>query len=339
VSNPERILVVGPAWIGDMVMCQSLFVTLGQRSPGARIDVLAPGWSEALLRRMPEVGALIPLPMDHGELRLLAQWRVARRLKRTGYDRAIVTRRSAKAALMPWMAGIPLRTGILGERRYGLINDVRTISEETIPTAVARFAALGMEPGARPTITDVPWPRLQVDDRRGRELEERLGLEGEGPAVGLAPGAAFGPAKRWPVDQWRRLARALADRGRRVWIFGSSEEEGDGARIAEGGGPTVRNLCGRTGLEDVIDLMGRATAVVGNDSGLSHLAAAAGPRVVALFGPTSPHNAPPLGRDADALWLGLECSPCYRRECPLGHHRCLRDVPVSRVLEALEMTD
>ena len=331
-----RILVVGPAWVGDMVMCQSLLMILRASAPEARIDVLAPGWTRPLLDRMPEVDHALVDSASHGRLRPIAQVALSRRLRKTGYGWAVLTRRSMKSALAPLFAGIPRRTGVRGESRYLVVNDVRSIDADSHPAAVSRLAALGLPPGACPAIDEVPWPKLRSDVERGMQRERELGLADRGTVVGLAPGAAFGPAKRWPLEHWIELARRLAERGRAVWVFGGADEAAGGARVTEAAGALGQNLCGRTSLEDVIDLMARCGAVVSNDSGLMHVAAAVGTGVVALFGSTSPKNTPPLTRAAKILWLELECSPCFSRVCPLGHRRCLRDLTVERALEALD---
>jgi heptosyltransferase-2 len=329
-------LVVTPGWVGDIVMCQSLFKTLRARDPDACLDVLAPEWARSLLERMPEIDSVIGLAVGHGQLRPMAQLRAAREARAGRYRRAIVTRRSFKSALIPFLARIPVRTGIRGEARYGLINDVRAVDGNSHPSAVVRLAVLGMEPGASPSPDEVPWPTLRSDRERATHLEHTLLLTGEGRPIGLAPGAAFGPAKRWPQRSWERLARELTSRGHRVWVFGAQGEASEGAAIAEAGGAGATSLCGRTTLADVIDLMSRCDVVVSNDSGLMHVAAAAGPRVVALFGSTSPDNTPPLYAGADVLWRGLECSPCYARICPLGHLRCLGGIEVEEVVSVVE---
>ncbi|MEK9509433.1 lipopolysaccharide heptosyltransferase II [Gemmatimonadota bacterium Y43] len=330
------ILVVGPAWVGDMVMCQSLFITLRRRHPDARIDVLAPDWTRPLLERMPEVSEALPLQVEHGRLRPLAQWRAVREVRRRGYRQAIVTRRSLKSALVPFLAGVPERTGILGENRHWLINDVRAVNGESHRWAVERLAVLGMEPGAAPGLDGVPWPKLVANAEAGAEAERRLGADGAGSVVGLAPGAAYGPAKRWPQAHWEQLAAALTRSGRRVWVFGAAGERDEGEAIAAAGGPGATSLCGHTSLGEVADLMARCEAVVSNDSGLMHVAAAAGPRVIALFGSTSPANTPPLDPRARVIYRALECSPCYARTCPLGHLRCLTEITVDEVLAHLE---
>lgn len=335
MARREGILVVAPAWVGDLVMCQSLFMTLRQRHPATPLDVLAPAWAGPLLARMPEVDRHIALPVEHGRLRPAVQWRVAREVRRRRHGQAIVTRRSLKSALIPFLAGIPRRTGVLGEHRHLLINDVRGVDDTTHPWAVERLAVLGMEAGAAPGLEGVPWPRLRVDEAAGQAAMARFRL-GAGPVVGLAPGAAFGPAKRWPLERWTELARRLTARGVGVWIFGVEAERPDGEAIAAAGGAGAVSLCGRTSLGEVIDLMARCTAVVSNDSGLMHVAAASGPRVVALFGPTSPYNTPPLDRRARVIYHALACSPCHARICPLGHHRCLRGISVDEVLREVD---
>ena len=332
----EGVLVVTPNWVGDVVMCQSLLTILRAQSPEARLDVLAPEWARPLLERMPEIDSILGLPVGHGQLRPLTQLRVAREVRARRYLRAIVTRRSFKAGLIPFLAGVPVRTGVRGEARYGLINDVRAVDGASHPSAVVRLAVLGMEPGARPLPGEVPWPALRTDAARATELESTHELTGEGIPVGLAPGAAFGPAKRWPQERWEALARALTSRGRRVWVFGTDAEAAEGAAIARAGGPGAVSLCGRTTLADVVDLMARCNVVVSNDSGLMHVAAASGPRVVALFGSTSPENTPPLQAEADVLWHRLDCSPCYARTCPLGHLQCLKGIEVAEVVSVVE---
>ncbi len=318
-------------------MTQSLVQVLRERAPGARIDLLSHPRLEPLVGRMPGVDGTVSLPVEHGELGLGVRWRTARELRGRRYGRAVVTKRSLKASLVPWMAGIPRRTGFLGEMRFGLINDVRSLDEEALPLWVQRVAALGQDPGEPPLSPEaVPRPRLRPDPARQAGLREALALDGGGEGVvALAPGAESGPAKRWPAPRWAELARELARRGRAVWVFGSSAERELGRTIAGAGGQRVRDLTGRTELPDVVDLMALCRTTVTNDSGLMHLAAAVGCEVVALFGPTDPGYTPPFTDHARVLRLDLPCSPCHEPVCPLGHHDCLRGLPVETVLEAV----
>lgn len=328
-----RILVVGPAWVGDMVMAQSLFMTLVAR--GAKVDVVAPEWSLPLLARMPEVCRAVALPVGHGSLGLAERWRIGRALRAEHYDQAIVLPRSFKAALIPFFARIPHRTGYRGEMRYGLINDRRELDKVLLPRVVQRYVALGLPADAVLPPPEIPLPHLRVDaDNRARLVEE-LGLDLARPAVALLPGAEYGPAKRWPLEYYAALARELLTTGRQVWVIGSAKERVDGDAIVAGA-PGTLNLCGRTRLEDALDLLSLAAAAVSNDSGLMHVAAAVGIPLVALYGSSSPDYTPPLSSQATIAYLHLDCSPCYQRECKYGHYQCLRGIEPAAVLPLLE---
>jgi lipopolysaccharide heptosyltransferase II len=332
VTVAEKVLVVGPSWVGDMVMAQALYRLLAQRAPGTEIHVLAPPWSAPVLARMPEVTRGIELAVGHGELKLGLRRAVAKRLRAEGYSRAIVLPRSAKAALVPWLAGVPRRTGFRGEWRYGLINDLRPLVPHLDQT-VKRFVALGLEadetvPAALPTEL---YPRLRVDEANLERLRHQHGLGGGCVPAALLPGAEYGPAKRWPADRYAELAARLVGAGYAVIVLGSAKERGLGDEVARGQSG-VQNLCGSTSLADVVDLLSCVSVAVSNDSGLMHVAAAAGAPVVALYGSSTPAFTPPLSTAALSLHLALPCSPCFARECPLGHLRCLRELTVPRVL-------
>ncbi len=334
MAAPERILVAGPAWIGDMVIAQSLFKLLRQRQPDVVIDVVAPAWSVPVIARMPEVRRAIGLDVGHGELGLGRRWRLGRSLRDETYARAIVLPRSMKAALVPFFAGASRRTGFRTELRYGLLNDLRPLDRERLDQTVKRFLSLGMEPDEPLPVP--PLPALDVDVANRNALMARYGLEPGG--IALMPGAAYGPAKCWPLEYFMELAAALGERGRQIWVLGSGAERTAGQRIAGTANDRVINLCGQTRLEDAVDLLSIADAAVTNDSGLMHVAAAAGTRVLAIYGSSSPAYTPPLTRRAHILYRELDCSPCFKRECPLGHLRCLREITPSEVLQTLEST-
>lgn len=326
----NRILVVGPAWVGDMVMAQSLFKTLQQYHPQVQIDVVAPNWSKPLLARMPEVNTAFSLPVSHGKLQLKARWMLGRQLRVNHYDQAIVIPRSYKAALVPWFAKVPVRTGYKGETRYGVINDMRLLDKNILTQTVQRYVALGLPLGAElpPPISQ---PVLSVDTHNRNQSLERLGLDVGKSVVALLPGAEYGPSKRWPIERYRGLAERVSAAGNQVWVFGSEKEYSIGEHIA-GKLKNVVNLCGRTTLEDVIDLLSLANVVVTNDSGLMHVAAAVGANIVAIYGSTTPAYTPPLTDKAQILYENLSCSPCFKRECPLGHTKCLKNISVERVM-------
>ncbi len=331
----EKILVVGPAWVGDMVLAQSLFKLLKQSHPGSTLDVLAPGWTVPLLTRMPEVDEAIAAPFAHGRLDLGARLRIGRQLRTRDYDRAIVLPNSLKSAIVPFAARARRRTGYVGELRYGLLNDARRLDKQKLPRTVDRFVALGIEPGA--ALPEISPPRIRADMDKARMALVRLGRSMPAkPVLGLCPGAEYGPAKRWPAEYFADVAKAKIAEGWEVWLFGSDKDAPVTGAIQSMTEKRCLDLGGKTSLEEAIDLMSLATAVVTNDSGLMHVAAALDRQVIALYGSSDPRHTPPMSDQASVLYLGLACSPCFKRECPLKHLKCLRDLPPERVLVALK---
>ena len=329
----RQILIVGPSWVGDMVMAQSLFMTLKAAGP-CEIDVLAPGWSLAILERMPEVRRGIAMPLGHGQFELGVRWRLGRELAKTRYDQAIVLPGSLKSAFAPFFAGIPQRTAFRGEMRFGLVNDMRRLDKAALPMTVQRFVALGL-PAGKPLPQPLPRPRLGANPANQVRLRADHGLDAGRPAVAFMPGAEYGPAKQWPLPHFAALARELAARGFEVWVLGSAKDAPAGEEIRATAGDGVHNLCGRTQLGDAVDLLAMSAAAVTNDSGLMHVAAALDRPLVAVYGSSTPDHTPPLSERVAVRYLRLECSPCFARVCPLGHTRCLHEITPASVLDAL----
>lgn len=327
----KAILLVAPAWVGDLVMSQPLLRRLRERHPGATLDVFAAPALLPLVQRLPEVRQGIPHSLRHGELGLAARWRLARSLRQRRYDQAIVLPNSFKSAWAPFLAGIPQRTGYLGEARWGLLNDIRRLDKQRLPLMVERFAALA-EPAGTAWPRPLPPPRLRVDPQTVRATLERLGLYPTRPTAVLCPGAEYGPAKRWPAAYFGDLARHLSETGHDVWVVGGSADSSLGETIRAQAGEHCFNLCGRTDLGEAVDVISTARLVVSNDSGLMHVAAALDRPLLALFGSSSPGFTPPLSPRARVIRLELPCSPCFQRECPLGHFRCMKDLTPQHVL-------
>ena len=328
-----RVLVVGPSWVGDMVMAQSLFKTIQQRHPGAVIDVLAPDWSLPLLAHMPEVRSGLSMPIAHGQFGLRERWAIGRSL-RGAYDQAFVLPNSWKSALIPWFARIPRRTGWVGEQRYGLLNDARHLDKQRLCKMVERFVALADDTPTESLPVILP-PTLDVKAAEVQAMVQRFHLTLKRPIITLCPGAAYGPAKQWPTESFAALAQRWLAKGWQVWLLGSGKDKAVCAAIQQASGDGCVDWSGQLTLAETITLMSLTTAVVSNDSGLMHVAAALDRPVVALYGSTDPGFAPPLNKQHQVLYLGLACSPCAQRTCPLGHLDCLRLISVQQVEHAL----
>lgn len=325
------VLVVAPSWIGDMVMAQPMIALMHRQGP-VNIDVLALPWIRALLTRMPGIRHVVDMPIGHGRLAIKERYRTGRAL-RGRYEQAIVLPNTLKSALIPWFAGIQKRTGYTGEARYGLLNDRRELDRENMPGLVQRYAALAVHKAELP---EVRYPVLQVTTDQQQQTCEKLGIAtGESKIIGLCPGAEYGEAKRWPVGHYAHVASRLIEAGDEVWLFGSEKDAAVTRAINQQTGDRCRDMAGKTTLDQAIDLMSLTQTIVTNDSGLMHVASALGVNVIAVFGSTSYRYTPPLSDKAVVLSLDLECSPCFERECPLGHMNCLTQLSPERVLQEI----
>jgi heptosyltransferase-2 len=331
----EQVLVIGPSWVGDMILAQSLFKLLKQERPGVQIDVAAPAWTLPLLERMPEVRKGIPLPFRHGKFDLMARIRIGRELRSKHYDQAILLTNSLKSAILPFFANIPQRTGFLGEFRYILLNDIRPLDKARLPKTVDRFAALGL--GVNDTTPVLPEPTLVASRENAYAALDKLDQAvPQGPVLALCPGAEYGPAKRWPAEYFAEVVTWALAENWEVWLFGSGKDVEVTQKINELTGHRCLDLGGRTSWAEAIDLMALSTAAITNDSGLMHVAAALDLPLIALFGSSDPHHTPPMSDQADILYLNLSCSPCFKRECPLGHFKCMRDMKPQNVIGRLQ---
>jgi heptosyltransferase II len=328
-----KALVVAPSWIGDTIMAQPLFARLHARYPGLQLDALAPRWVAPVLQRMDEIAEVVDSPFGHGQLSLKARWRLARQLAARGYEAVYVLPNSLKSALLPFLAGIPQRVGFTGEARYGLINIRHDLDKAALPLMVERFAQLAEAPGA-PLTKPISYPKIRSTAADQEKTLFELKLERPAHIAAFCPGAEYGPAKRWPAAHFAALAKTLATQGYAIWLFGSPKDHAVAEEIAQLAPGLCRNLCGATTLVQAVDLLAMADLVVCNDSGLMHVAAALDRPIVALYGSSSPGFTPPLSDQADILSLNLDCSPCFKRECPLGHLDCLNKLSPEQVFAA-----
>lgn len=332
--HPRAILIVGPAWIGDMIMAQSLFKLLKERHPNVQLDVLAPAWTFSLLQSMPEVSQAIVMPLQHKEVQLRQRWAIGKSL-RDQYDQAIVLPNSFKSALIPWVAHIKKRTGWLGESRYFLLNDYRRLDKKKYPLMVEQYLALGLPPDESLPL-HYPIPSFQISKATETHIINKfLGTPPKRPILGLSVGAAFGSSKRWPLDYFKEVAAHMQKKGWDIWLFGSEADRNLTTQIQSHIKEHIIDFSGTTDLHETIVLLSLTTGMVTNDSGLMHMAAALQKPLVALYGSTSPHFTPPLSSKAQVLQLTLSCQPCFKRECPLTHHRCMQDLKPALVLAAI----
>ena len=328
---PPDVLIVAPSWVGDAVMSQCLLLALRAKSPEVPIDVLAADSVAPVYRRMPEVRAVVRSPFRHKEFGLLGRVRLGRVLAGR-YHRAYVLPGSWKSALVPFAAGVERRCGYLGEARWGLLNDIRPLSEALRRRTAVVFQALA-EPQVAADASLLRLPRLTADEANRETQLATYGLV-SGEFAAFFPGAEYGPAKRWPARRWIELARRLDGAGLRCVLIGAAGDVAIAREIAAGAANIV-DIVGRTRLEDAIDLVSAARFAVTNDSGLMHVAAAIGRKVIAIYGSTSPDDTPPLTSSAEVVTLAIPCSPCRKRECPLGHLDCLERLGAAEVINAL----
>jgi heptosyltransferase-2 len=334
VTSPNNSLIIAPQWIGDAVMTEPLLRRLHAR--GERLTVGALPWVAPVYRAMPQVADVIEFPFAHGGLQFKARRSIAARI-RGQFDKAYVLPNSLKSALLPFLARIPQRIGYSGETRIGLLTH-RLKNPANKPPMVAFYSALSGEGGL-----EADRPELRIDAAQISATLNQLGLQ-QGGYIVFAPGAEFGPAKRWPAAHFSELAARL---NLPVVLLGSGKEaalcDEIAAPVNAAQAGKCINLAGKTSLPQALALIAASHATVSNDSGLMHVAAALGVPQVAIFGSSSPLHTPPLSAKAAVLWLKndptyqppLDCAPCFQRDCPLGHTRCLNDISAERVLQAL----
>lgn len=331
----KKILVIGPSWVGDMVLAQSLFIALKNSQADIQIDVAAPSWTLPVLQRMPEVQLAIALPFAHGESALVKRIQLGLAWRQQNYQQVILLPNSFKSAIAPFFANIPLRTGFIGEMRYGLLNDRRRLDKQRLPRTVDRFVSLALADNN--TLPAIASPRLQVDQANRNQLMQQWSIHQRSKILGLCPGAEYGEAKRWPAEYYAEVAQQAIAAGWQVLLFGSTKDQAVTQQIQQLCQHTALDLAGKTSLADAIDLMSLCDHVVSNDSGLMHIAAALDKPLIAIYGSSDPSHTPPMSAQAKIEYLALPCSPCFKRTCPLGHLDCLRKISSQTIIHAIAL--
>jgi lipopolysaccharide heptosyltransferase II len=318
-----------------MVMAQSLFKVLQQNHPGCHIEVIAPGWTLSLLERMPEVVASITMPLGHGQFALKVRMDLGRQLQSQHFDQAIILPNSWKSALLPFFAKIPLRTGYLGECRWGLLNDARKLDKKKLTMTVQRFVALGFAQGHKIPV-EFPVPELTIDPEKQTFVVGKFNLQVQGKILAICPGAEFGPSKCWPAEYYAQVARRKITQGWQVWLFGSQKDKPVAEKIGQLTEGQCLDLCGLTTLAEAVDIMSLVDTVVTNDSGLMHVGAALKKNIIAIYGSSDPKFTPPLAAKVRIISRELSCSPCFKRECPLNHLHCLTEITPDYVEQEID---
>ncbi|MCZ2723263.1 lipopolysaccharide heptosyltransferase II [Marinomonas sp. 15G1-11] len=330
-----KYLIVGPSWVGDMVMAQSLFSRLKKDDENAIIDVIGPAWSAPILARMAEVRNAITLETGHGEWGIKTRQKLGKKLQAEQYDKAIILPRSWKSALVPFFAKIPIRVGFHGEQRFVLLTERRKLDKGILNQTVKRFTSLGVEQNKAYPPTPLINPKLLVDQDNQMHLLSQLNLSKDKPAIALMAGAEFGPSKQWPLKHFHEVAQHFINKGYQIWVLGGPKDKEDADKIVQDLGAYAFNLCGKTKLVDAIDLLAYAEQAISNDSGLMHVAAAVGTYVHGIYGSTSELFTPPLTEKKTIHNLHLDCSPCFKRNCPLGHTNCQNDLTPDNVIKTV----
>ncbi len=341
----NRILIIAPNWIGDAVMSQPLLANLKASYQQSQIDVLASPWVAPIYRACAEVHQVIEARLEHKQLQWGLRKQLAKQLELNQYDACFVLPNSLKSALIPWRANIPLRIGYRGEMRFGLINcALDKPSKTNRPPMANHYLALSnvIQSSQEIDINQSADPKLNISPAATKSVSAKLQIAGinEKSIYVFCPGAEFGATKRWPTNHFATLAQQLIthESDAHVILLGSKSDHTFGKEIISQVTNTsqIQNWCGETSLDEAIALIGMSKALVSNDSGLMHIGAALKVPQVAIFGSSDPRHTPPLSDKAKVIWLNLPCSPCHKRECPLGHLKCLKDILPTTVLSAVQ---
>lgn len=326
MTTQQKILIIAPAWVGDLVMSQALFKLLKNKNPDCVIDVLVNSSLSSILKHMPEINNYLIAPFEHGELKLFARFNFARALRKNNYTHAYIIPNSFKSALIPFWANIPIRTGWRGELRYGLINDIRKplVKDNLFVDSLLSLYLDKTEINS--SLRNLYLPKLCMQSKPNISNK---------PILAICPGAEYGATKRWPTKYFAEIAQVKHQDDWDIWIIGGPKDASLAQEIQKYSGNICVDFTGKTDLSQAIELLAQANTVLTNDSGLMHIAAAVGAKIIAIYGSTSPRFTPPLTHKAEIISLNLSCGPCFKKICPLKHLQCLNDLSPNFILPFL----
>ena len=331
----RNLLIRGTNWIGDAVMTLPAISAIRRTFPRARITILVKPWVAELFHLCPDVDEILlfrsPGPHDG----VTGKWRLAGELKKKNFDTAILLQNAIEAAIISLLAGIPVRAGYDSDARGPLLTHAvrRTRSIREVHQT-AYYLEMVKALGCRASGADVRLRTGGETELLAESLMRRFGLERDRLLVGMAPGAAYGPAKKWFPERFAAVSDRLADALRvQTLLFGSAGDRDSTDAVRRSAKFPILDLAGQTGLKEAMALMSRCGLFVSNDSGLMHVAAALGVPTVAIFGSTNTVTTAPVGRRVAIVHKPVSCSPCLKQTCPTDF-RCMELIGVDDVYDA-----
>lgn len=331
--SPKKILIRSTNWIGDAIMTTPAVRTIRENFPAAEITILAYPWVADIFAGSPHVDLVMLYEKKGRHKGLTGMWRLARELGAQRFDLAILLQNAFSAALLALLAGIPARAGYRRDGRGLLLTHGVTIKKSTRERHQVYYYQemlkdLGLVCGPDELFLALP-------DSADKWAVDFLAAKEGRPVVGLNPGAAYGPAKRWPAERYAGLARRLArELGATLLVFGTSADTEAAAEIGAAAPGQVFDLTGKTTLAQAMALIGLCDAFVTNDSGLMHVAAAQKTPLVAIFGSTDSVATGPFALRVEVVNKKLLCSPCLKPHCPRNDFACMLEIEVDEVYAA-----
>lgn len=335
MAKVRNILVRGTNWIGDVVMTLPAVAAVRKTLPDAAVAVLAKPWVAELYHICPDVDEVILFQSPGRHSGLAGKFRLAAELKERKFDAAILLQNAIEAAIIAHLAGIPVRAGYNSDGRgfllthsVGRTKEIRKVHQ--IDYYLEMVRALGFQSGGK----DVRLQPGKDYEEIAEDLLKAHAAAGNGPLVGIAPGATYGPAKMWFPDRFARVAdRIVENFGARVLLFGSRGDQDVAESVRRYASRPLINIAGRTTLKEAVALIARCDLFLSNDSGLMHVAGALGVPMIAIFGSTNPAATSPVGNRSIVITKAVNCSPCLKKKCPTDF-RCMDRIGADEVYEA-----